>query len=169
MWNFVFFFQKKNHKCVFICCFFHSQRLSYWPSDPRVPYRNYFMCPSSTLALFTKVFKFTPSQLTKSFEKVLVIVSKCKVTFWQIMKWDVIFLKKKVDFLYYRRKSCLWSHEFIIIMRGLIQTEIKSSSALFKWPKDWRATNPPPTPFPPKSYYKIFWDIHFVHHSWKAQ
>jgi hypothetical protein len=26
--------------------------------------------PSSTLALFTKVFKFTPSQLTRWFEKV---------------------------------------------------------------------------------------------------
>jgi hypothetical protein len=24
------------------------------------------------------------------------------VTLWQIMKWDLIFLKKKVDFLYYK-------------------------------------------------------------------
>ena len=31
------------------------------------------------------------------------------------------------------------------VARGIILTEMKSSSALFKWPKNWRAPRPPPT------------------------
>ena len=42
------------------------------------------------------------------------------------------------------------------VARGLILTEMKSSSALFKWPKNWRAPRPPPTLIIfPKSVYIV--------------
>ena len=45
--------------------------------------------------------------------------------------------------------STQWSKT---VVRGLILTEIKSSSALFQWQKKWRAPRPPPTLIFPQSH-----------------
>ena len=65
------------------------------------------------------------------------------------------------NFLFFARRQitgaclfvCLFFSQGVIlstqlsynVARGLILTEMKSSSALFKWPKNWRAPRPPGT------------------------
>ena len=60
-------------------------------------------------------------------------------------------------------ESTKWSYN---VARGLILTQVKSSSVLFKRPKNWRAPKPPPTLIFPKVNGSKSCDSHFGYLIW---
>jgi len=145
---------------------FFSHGWSYRPSGLRVSWKGSFERKLKVIFLFLsdpKNWRATKPPTPPLFFIENVLSTKT---------WNFVFCCQKTDhgcvFIYFN----FFPKKFFVdtknVSTGLILTESKSSSALFKWPKNWMAPRPLPCSFFPKITGSEFWDTHFVQHSWKT-